>query len=277
MKALTIAEISDPLSPFILQGRSFVRSLALAREFGFEGVELQLRAPEDLDRHFMQECERRNILPVSIATGLACREGLSLSSPDDRIRTASVKRICSQIDLAKAMGCAPAVMIGLMIGHREKDDPTEAYLGRLSDSFLKITEFAEKKGIQINLEPVNHHDSNMLNTWEQVDAFLTAAGCTPVKIGMDLYHMLQEETDPVSTFLNYSDRVGCVQLMDSNRKAPGLGDYDFDALIKAIKTSGYRGPVIMECLPLPDPETALKMSERFFNTYFDENKQEGKR
>lgn len=264
---ITIAEISNPCAPYILQGRSFSESIKLAAKHGFQCVELQLRAPEDIGAETVQCSEDYGVKIVSIATGLACKEGMTLSAEHEGSRLSAIARIKEQIDFAASFKDRPDIMIGLMVGARNQMSPAEYYT-RLGDSFSQLSAYAADKNIRINLEPLNHYDNNMLNTWEETVDFLDKYNCSSIKIGLDLYHMRMEEKNILQTIAQYGDRIGCVQMMDDNRYEPGAGLFDFSKVAYAVKKSGFDGPIVMECLPAEDIHAQLDRCIEFYNTYY---------
>lgn len=267
--AVTIAEVSSPNSPFILQGQPYEESLEKAASCGYEAIEIQLPRVEKLNRDtFFTSCDRLGLQLVSITTGLAVQEGLSLSSHDEAIRCKTVQRMFEMIDLAADCGHHPDVMIGLLSG-RETDCPSrEAFLDNLGRSLKAVSDYAKDRGIRINLEPVNHLDCPGLNTWEDTVNLLDRYHCDCIFLGLDLYHMNLDEADMIGTICRYGSRIGSVQLMDRNRQVPGNGDFDFEPILSAIRNTGYDGPIVMECLPLPDPDSALKKAADFYHRAF---------
>lgn len=195
---------------------------------------------------------------------------IGLSSQDSSVRMRTVERLFSQIELAASCGHRPAIMIGLLIGRRSAAGSSEEYYSLLADSLKRVADRACAKDIPVNLEPVNHLDSDALNTWQETAEFLDRSGCEYIRLGMDLYHMRLEERDIAATLRNYKHRIGCVQLMDDNRMAPGLGLFDTSALAGLVKELNYDGPVIMECLPGSDPESSLKTAADFYKRSFSD-------
>ena len=266
---VTIAEVSSPSSPFILQGQPYEESLKQAAACGYEAIEIQLPKADMLDREsFFSLCGQLGLKLVSITTGLAVQEGLSLSSDNESVREATVARLCEMIDLAADCDHHPDVMIGLLSG-KETDCPSrERFLFNLGRSLKDVSDHAKDRDIRINLEPVNHLDCPGLNTWEETVQLLDRFGCDRVFLGLDLYHMNLDETDLPGTIRRYGNRIGSVQLMDRNRQVPGRGDFDFGPILEAIRSTGFDGPIVMECLPLPDPDTALREAAAFYHRAF---------
>lgn len=267
--AVTIAEVKNPEAPFILQDQPYTASIKKAAEYGYEAVEIQLPDAEKFDKEeILACCGQMNIRIVSITTGLAVQDGLSLSANDEEIRKRTVERMYKMIDLAAVCGHDPAVMIGLLAGKVTDCPDKERFLHNLGSSLKLISDYAEYKNVGVNLEPVNHLDCPGLNTWDETVSLLDNYNCTYIRLGLDLYHMDIDERDMLDTIRRYKDRIGSVQLMDRNRHVPGDGDFTFAPIIETIKQTGYDGPIIMECLPLPDSDTALQKAAAFYHSYF---------
>jgi len=271
MLAVTIAEVSSPASPFILQGQPYVKSLEQATACGYEGIEIQLQKVEDLNRgEFFSRCDQMGLQLVSITTGLAVKEGLCLSSKDENVRLKTVRRLNSMIDLVADCSHHSDVMIGLLSGKGTDYPNRKDILDNLGRSLKAVSNYAEQKGVNINLEPVNHLDCpDGLNTWDETVWLLDRYECRRIFLGLDLHHMSIEEKDIVSTIRRYGNRIGSVQLMGRDRQAPGNEDAALAPVIDAIQKTGYCGPVTMECLPLPDPETALRKAAAFYRSAFN--------
>ena len=47
---------------------------------------------------------------------------------------------------------------------------------------------------------------------------------------------------------------------DSNRWPPGKGHLNFGPVLRAMKDVGYGGFIGLECLPLPDPDSAARQA-----------------
>ena len=264
-----IAEISEPKQPFMLQGQPYAESLKKAAACGYEGIEIQLRRPQDIDEEFFDLCDSLHLRLTSIATGLAVRDGLSLSSPDEALRERSVRHVCDMIDLSNRSRQRPDVVIGLMSGSGRDCPDRESFLHNLGGSLKAISDYAAGKDIRVGLEPVNHIDCpEGPNTWDDAVALLDRYDCSQIFLTLDLYHMGIDEKDIPASIRRYGHRVKSVQLTDRNRQTPGRGDFDFGPILEAIKSTGYDGPIIMECLPLPDADTALQEAAAFYHREF---------
>jgi sugar phosphate isomerase/epimerase len=68
-----------------------------------------------------------------------------------------------------------------------------------------------------------------------------------------------EEVSIPDAFRMAGSRLGYVHLVDSNRRAPGCGHSDFDAVLRALDEMGYSGYLGMEILPWPDDASAARL------------------
>jgi len=87
----------------------------------------------------------------------------------------------------------------------------------------------------------------MVNTLAQAAELACATGLASVQVGADAYHMNIEEADPLASLRGIAERLGHVQLSDSNRLEPGAGHLDWGALFRCLEEIGYDGVLAFEC------------------------------
>lgn len=263
--SVVISEISDLSSPFLFQGESFDNLIRQAADSGFEMVEIQIKNPLMFPwRKIDKLCQSIHCGISSIATGLAVKDGLSLSSRDENIRKLSVKYICDHIHLASLLGDNIKIQLGLIIG-KKSNIPGGIYYLTLLQSLEEIKIEAEKNNVTICIEPINHFENDSLNTWSEVDKYIQFLSSKRFLISMDLYHMHFEEKNIISTMRMYGFEIGSVQLMDDNRKPPGQGCFSFQPIIRELLSTGYNGDLIFECTPTPTSEKAARECLNFYN------------
>jgi len=117
----------------------------------------------------------------------------------------------------------------------------------LLEALSRLGEVATREGVAILLEPLNRYEDHMVNTLGQAAELATATGVASVQVGADTYHMNIEEADPSAALRAIADRLGHVQLSDSNRLEPGAGHLDWTALFRDLAEMGYDGVLAFEC------------------------------
>lgn len=224
------------------------------KELGYDGVELAVRNPNDLDVEFVKNLLRKNNLPVSaIGTGQAFgEEGLSFTHTDKSIRQQAVDRIKNQITFAKNFNAV--VIIGLVRGIVSNEaDKEEAYKNMLS-AFDECASF--DKSTKIVIEPINRYETNLLNTVSETLDFIEELGHPNVGLLLDTFHMNIEEPSIIESIKMAKDKIFHFHVADSNRWHPGAGHIDFNEIFETLELLNYDGYISAEILPIPDPNSA---------------------
>jgi sugar phosphate isomerase/epimerase len=136
---------------------------------------------------------------------------------------------------------------------RSAEGDREVLLGAL----CRLGEVAAREGVLLLLEPLNRYEDHMVNTLAQAAELARATGLASVQVGADTYHMNIEEADPLAALRANADRLGHVQLSDSNRLEPGAGHLDWAALLRCLEAIGYGGHLTFECRLSGDPARVL--------------------
>jgi sugar phosphate isomerase/epimerase len=127
----------------------------------------------------------------------------------------------------------------------------------LLEALVRLGEVAAREGVLLLLEPLNRYEDHMVNTLAQAAELATATGLDSVRVGADTYHMNIEEAAPLTALREHADRLGHVQLSDSNRLEPGAGHLDWAALLACLDGIGYAGWLAFECRLSGDPARVL--------------------
>ena len=118
MKFITSMTMVDQIigsAPFVYEG-DFAQGVAKARELGYDGVELHIADPADVDLPALEQALAENSMRLTaIGTGRAyVNHGLSITDPDEAHRRAACLLYTSQ-HLHTADGGA-----GLHTGHPDR-------------------------------------------------------------------------------------------------------------------------------------------------------------
>lgn len=261
MKLAVTATISEaPFAPILLRG-PISESITLASEYGYDGIEVHLRDPHDVDWQEIVELSHRYSLPVTtLGTGMAAgMDGLTFSDPRAEVRLRAVERVEEHIKLAARLGSA--VTIGLLNGNLGNN--VDKAPQRREHHFACLKECchaAADVGVSLLLEPLNRYESDWLNTTKDALSVIKQLGAANLKYLADTYHMNIEEVDIGASIRRAGNSLGYVHLVDSNRCGPGQGHLPFRDVLNALNDIGYDGYLSLECLPKPDADRAAKTS-----------------
>ena len=84
-----------------------------------------------------------------------------------------------------------------------------------------------------------------------------------VAVLLDAFHMNIEEVSLGAAIRATGAHLGHFHLVDSNRRAAGMGHVDFAEVAAALRDIHYEGWLSAEILPLPDDRAAAEQARRF--------------
>ena len=239
-------------------------NIAKIAGFGYDGVELAVRNPQQLDKDILNTFLKQNGLPVpAIGTGQAFgEEGLSFTDPDEKVRRQAIERIKEQVQLAAELNAI--VIIGLIRGQtipaERRQDAEEQFIFALRECA------AVNPAVRLAIEPINRYETELLNTVSDSLRFLDRVGMENIGLLLDTFHMNIEEPSIEQSMIDAEDRMFHFHVADSNRWHPGAGHIDFPSILKTLDKVAYTGFISGEMLPLPDPDTSARKMMEYFKT-----------
>jgi len=257
---LAIAPANASPSAFVVFRTDLKISIKKASELSYDGVELALASPEEINVTRIKDLIlRHNLeLPV-ISTGRVFSEAkLWFTYPNEEIRRAAIQRVKDMIELASEFKAD--VNIGRVRGNIPENEERTKVKERFFSAMTECANFAANYGVELLLEPVNRYETNFINSVEEAIDIVDEIGKENVKLMPDVYHMNIEDASILNSLQKAKQRISYVHFADSNRQAPGKGHLDFRSIINVLKNIGYDGFVTVEILPQPDPDTAAKMA-----------------
>ncbi|MCC7163651.1 MAG: sugar phosphate isomerase/epimerase [Anaerolineae bacterium] len=224
-----------------------------------------MRTPEDIPLNTLRDLLQTHQLALSaIATGQGClQDEACLCASDQANRRLAIQRLHGHIELAAQFGAA--VIIGGIRGtltgkHEEQAETRKAFVSAVHE----CARFAQARGVTILVEPINHYETNLINSAFDGLALLGELQEPSVKLLLDTYHMNIEDRDLSASIQTAGKQLGYVHLVDSNRRAPGQGHLEYHPILQTLAGINYAGWITAEILPLPNDTTALQDAARFF-------------
>jgi D-psicose/D-tagatose/L-ribulose 3-epimerase len=153
------------------------------------------------------------------------------------------------IDQAAEMGCPRLIgplysVVGLIGAH---DDKTKAKHFKLVVKNLKVLgKHAQKKGVELDIEPLNRFETDFLNTCDQGLRLVKAVNLPNVKLHLDTFHMNIEEKNQAAAIRKAGKLLGHFHACGSDRGTPGGDHIAWPEIVKALKAIGYKGDVVIE-------------------------------
>ena len=245
----------------MLDGDTLEEKYAFALSVGFDGIELSGRG-DGVFAARADELKRAREAGVQMPSAVVAqvpflgdfdpgRRQLAISELSGLLRT---------LPYAGAAGIVAPNSYGVFSKRlppfqvpRADDESTRLLVEALREAAVA----GEEAGTTVFLEPLNRFEDYLINTLAQASAIVDEVGSPAVRLVADTFHMSIEEADIGAAIRAAGDRIGHVQLGDSNRLEPGAGHYDWDETLTALEEIGYDGWLAMECGLSGEPRDVL--------------------
>jgi len=261
---MTRIGIQDRLVP----GATLSAKYETARRFGFDALELSERPAFDEARAAI-----RDRIPV---TAIAGGYRGWLIDPDPANVAAARTDIAELLDLAGELGTGVVVvpiwgrtrhLPGIATGRARADDEAVFLEG-----LRPLAQRAERSGARLFIEPLNRYQNDICVTLADAVRFRDAIDSPAVLVVGDTFHMNIEEADMAASLAETGERLGYVQVADSQRFEPGAGHIDFTPIFSALAGIGYVGDIGIECAGLSgDAEIVLPRTAALVRDFLRES------
>jgi len=247
---VTRVGVQDRLVP----GATLREKYDAARRYGFDALELSERPAFDEARTAIREK-----IPV---TAIAGGYRGWLIDPDKEQFWRAREDIGQLLDLAGELSTGVVVvpiwgrtrhLPGIATGR-----PADLDAALFADGLLALKDRAERAGSRIFIEPLNRYQNDVCVTIADALRFARPINSPAVLVAADTFHMNIEEADMAASLADAGEKLGYVQMADSQRFEPGAGHIDFSSIFSALAGMGYQGDIGIECSSLSgDPEIVL--------------------
>jgi D-psicose/D-tagatose/L-ribulose 3-epimerase len=239
----------------LLEPMPFAKQCEYAAALGYDGLEV---APYTLsaEPHRMtaeaRAAARRaagdaGIEIVGLHWLLTAPKGLSITTPDDKIRGWTVDVMKGLIELSADLGGSYLIHGS----HREiaPGETREIAMNRAHDCFSNIAEIAQACGQTYCIEPLATDSTLVINTISEAVAIVDSIGNPAVITMFDCNHAAKMENGPLSDVLDHwlpTGKIGHIHINDRTRGGPGQGNERFAPIFAALFRNGYSRDISIE-------------------------------
>jgi D-psicose/D-tagatose/L-ribulose 3-epimerase len=233
--------------------------LPTIKEAGFDGVEIPLLRPKDLQAGSIRKAVEANDLGCNCCTVLV--DGLSLisDSPDIRRRT---RQHLQEVAKAAAEAGAKIVAgplyspVGYLPGRRRTSDEWKWAV----EGFQAVGETLASHDVIFAIEPLNRFETFFLNT--AADAAQLAMEIDHPNIGIlfDTFHANIEEKNIAAGYRTVGPYLKHVHTCENDRGIPGSGHVEWKEVFQALRSLDYDGWLTIEGFAFALPELSAAAS-----------------
>ena len=255
--------VSPGLSKAPARYKELEKAFNLCAKSGYDGVELFVDKPENLDATKILALAQSHHLEITaLGTGpMYARRGLSLSAEDSSTRSKTLSALRHCISLAESFGSL--LTIGSIRGKSRGGDSRLKALKRVGEGLGILDEWASHQGVKILLEPINRYETDLINTADHALSMIKNLSLTSTGLLLDTFHMNIEERSISDSIRKCKRSLLHLHVADSNRWPPGYGHLDFQQIIQTLRAVNYEGYLSSESLAKPDRVTAVKMTATY--------------
>lgn len=239
--------------------------LADIRATGFDGVEVPVFEGGTLDYSRLGTALDGLGLARTAVSAMG-DPALDLISPDAGVRRAGVDRMRWVLDCSAALGAdRVSGPLHSVLGQFSGQGPTADELARAVESQQQIGEHAARVGVTVGLEALNRFECYLLNTMDDLAAFVRRVGHPNIRAMYDTFHANIEEADPIGALTRNKAQVAHIHISENDRGVPGRGNIPWAETYAAIRDIGYDGWLTIESFGrgLPDLAAATKVWRDF--------------
>jgi D-psicose/D-tagatose/L-ribulose 3-epimerase len=236
----------------VIRALDFAAQCTLASGLGYDGLELAPFTLSDEPQRLpgARRAELRRIARDHglVITGLhwllLVPEGLSITSPNDALRTRTIEVMRALIELCADLG-------GTILVHGSpKQRPIapgqtkDEALARATECFAAIAEDAEQAGVTYCIEPLAPAETPLINRVDEAALIVDQIGSPVVRTMIDCCAAGQSEASSIPELIERwlpSGHIAHIHLNDPNRRAPGQGGLRFAPILAALQQNGYAG------------------------------------
>jgi D-psicose/D-tagatose/L-ribulose 3-epimerase len=232
------------VSPFTTES---TRLFPKFKKWGFDTVELPIEAPEHIDPAAVKAAAEK----AGLAVGSVCAcmgPGRDFrGSPEDQQNAMTYCK--TLIDQMVALDCPSLIgPVYSVVGRADAEEPAAqaAQWDLVVKNVRDLCRYAEERGRQVCVEPLNRFETDFLNTCQQGLKLIKAVGSKAFKLHLDTFHMNIEEKNQAAAILKAGKLLGHFHACGSDRGTPGNDHIDWKPIAAALKKIKYQGDVVIE-------------------------------
>ena len=231
-------------SPFTTKSTSLFPKFV---KWGFDTIEIPIEAPEHIDSVKVRKAlDKHGLVCGSVCACMGPGRDFRGSAKDQR---EAMKYCKALIDHMINLGCPSLIgPVYSVVGKADAVDPKEQKreFALVVKNLKVLCAYAEKKGVQICVEPLNRFETDFLNTCEKGLRLIKAVNSPVLKLHLDTFHMNIEEKNQAAAIRKAGKLLGHFHACGSDRGTPGNDHIDWTPIVKALKGIRYKGDVVIE-------------------------------
>ena len=231
-------------SPFTNESTKLFKTF---KKWGFETVEIPIEDPSHIDPAYV----KRELDAHGLVCGSACAcmgPGRDLRGTPEEQKT-TMDYCKTLLDQIVVLDCPSLIgPVYSVVGKADAVDPAKQKeeWALVVTNLKQLANYAEDRGRQICIEPLNRFETDFLNTCDKGLKLIKDVGSKALKLHLDTFHMNIEEKFQGPAIRKAGKLLGHFHACGSDRGTPGNDHIDWKSVASALKAIKYNGDVVIE-------------------------------
>lgn len=264
----------------VFEGWNLKQVFEYVSKVGYDGVEIAPYTIAEkvtdiggrMRRSIRDDAESFGLDIVGIHWVLRGVSGVHLTSPDPTVRGKTESYLKALIDFCSDIG-GRIIVFGSPTQRSipRGVDPMDAWMWTI-DIFRRCSQYAEQFNVYICIEPLRRDMTNFINTVDEAIRLIEEVGHPNFRLILDVYAMtgvdepIDRQIEKGGAYLTH------FHANDDNMGGPGFGSADYRAVVRSLRSVGFKGYVSVEILRREEnPAEAVRVSienlKKFFREY----------
>lgn len=229
---------------WIYCGESLKKTVKRAHFCDLDGVGIS-GAPETIDPEETREMlDSYDLEPVTV-TAMPTSDR-DFVSPDEDVRKSTIEYWKSCADLASKLEAGLVNGVPTVRNEPKNDEETE--WNWAVEGIKEVAKYASEREVSVAIEPINRFETFFLRTTDQALELLDDIGEPNVGLSLDYFHLSIEEPSVKHAIKKAGDDLLNLDVSDTNRRPPGMGQADWENILNYLREIGYDGYLVLEFL-----------------------------
>jgi len=217
------------------------------KRWGFETIEIPVEDPSHIDPvRVKRELDRHGLVCGSVCACMGPGRDFRGTPAEQKTAMEYCKTLLDQmvtLDCPSLIGPVYSV-----VGKADAVEPAQQKKewALVVKNLKELARYAEKRGRQICVEPLNRFETDFLNTCDQGLKLIRDVGSKALRLHLDTFHMNIEEKDQAAAIRKAGRLLAHFHACGSDRGTPGNDHIDWKPIASALKSVGYQGDVVIE-------------------------------
>ena len=217
------------------------------KKWGFDTVEIAIEDPSHIDpAHVKRELDRNGLVCGSVCAAMGADRDLR---GDAKSQKTGLAYMTALLDQMVVLGCPSLIGPVYSAVGRADAVPADEYKKQWATvvkNLKTLCKYAEKRGRQVCLEPLNRFETDFINTCDQGLKMIKDVGSPALKLHLDTFHMNIEEKNQAAAIRKAGKHLAHFHACGSDRGTPVYDHIDWKPIAKALKDIRYDGDVVIE-------------------------------